>query len=147
MYKIYKVNNQDSIEGIARKFNTTVDTIRDLNGKDYIVAGELIIVPNNTKENWFDTYIVEKGDTLYSIASRYNISLIDLLNVNGLDKENYIYPGQEILVPKNNVTVIVTGKNDTINSVSNRLGVNYSDLLNQNDNILLFPDQIIVYKK
>lgn len=147
MYKIYKVSEQDTLESIASKFNTTVNNIRDINGKDYIVVGELIIVPNNIKSEWFDKYVVEKGDTLYSIANRYNISLIDLLNINGLDKENYIYPGQEILVPKNNIKIIVTGDNDNINSASKKLGLDTRILLEQNDNILLLPDQILIYKK
>ena len=68
MYKIYKVSANDSFESIARKFNTTVSDLQDINGKEYIVVGELIIVPNNIKSDLFDTYIVEKGDTLYSIA-------------------------------------------------------------------------------
>ena len=45
MYKIYKVNSNDSLDSIARRFNTTVSNLQDINGKDYIVEGELIIVP------------------------------------------------------------------------------------------------------
>lgn len=148
MYKIYKVIMGDSFESIARKFNTTVNELQDINGKDYIVVNELIIVPNNNNKNeYFDTYLVEKGDTLYSISKKYNISLMDLLNINGLDKENYIYPGQEIIVPKNNINIIVTSKDDSINSACNRLGLDINTLLEQNSNILLSPDQVLVYRK
>lgn len=147
MYKIYKVIMGDSFESIARKFNTTVNELQDINGKDYIVVNELIIVPNNNKNEYFDTYLVEKGDTLYSISKKYNISLMDLLNINGLDKENYIYPGQEIIVPKNNINIIVTSKDDSINSACNRLGLDINTLLEQNSNILLSPDQVLVYRK
>lgn len=147
MYKIYKVIMGDSFESIARKFNTTVNELQDINGKDYIVVNELIIVPNNSKNEYFDTYLVEKGDTLYSISKKYNISLMDLLNINGLDKENYIYPGQEIIVPKNNINIIVTSKDDSINSACNRLGLDINTLLEQNSNILLSPDQVLVYRK
>ena len=94
MYKIYKVTTGDTLESIAKKFNTTVRELQDINGKDYISFGEMIIVPNNQNDDWFDTYIVQKGDNLYAIAQKYNISLIDLLNINGLDKDDYIYPNQ-----------------------------------------------------
>ena len=147
MYKIYKVSVGDSLESIARKFNTTVNILQDINGKDYIVVDELIIVPNDINEDYFDTYIVEKGDTLFSISRRYNIELIDLLNLNGLDKENYIYPGQEIIVPKNDIKLIVTNKNDSISTTCKRLNIDSSTLLSQNNNILLSPDQILVYRK
>ncbi len=147
MYKIYKVVAGDTYESIAQRFNTTVKNLQDINGKNYITLGELIIVPNNQNDNWFDVYTVEKGDNLYAIAQKYNISLTDLLNINGLDKDNYIYPGQEIMVPKNNVKVIITTDDETINSASKRLGLNNEELLYQNDNIYLLPEQLLVYKK
>lgn len=73
--------------------------------------------------------------------------MIDLLNINGLDKDNYIYPGQELMVPKSNVKVIVTKENETINSASKRLGLNNEELLYQNDNIYLLPEQLLIYKE
>ncbi len=147
MYKIYKVTTGDTLESIAKKFNTTVRELQDINGKDYISFGEMIIVPNNQNDDWFDTYIVQKGDNLYAIAQKYNISLIDLLNINGLDKDDYIYPNQEIMVPKKNVKVIITKEDDTLNSASKRLGMNTEEMLYQNDNIYLLPEQLLVYKK
>ncbi len=147
MYKIYKVTTGDTLESIAKKFNTTVKNLQEINDKDYISMGELIIVPNDRKSDWFDVYTVKQGDNLYAIAQKYNISLIDLLNINGLDKDNYIYPGQEIMVPKSNVKVIVTKEDETINSASKRLGLNNEELLYQNDNIYLLPEQLLIYKE
>ena len=147
MYKIYKVTSGDTFESIAKKFNTTVKDLQEINDKAYITMGELIIVPNNQNDSWFDIYTVEKGDNLYNIANKYNISLKDLLDINGLDKDNYIYPGQEIMVPKDNVKVIITSNEETINSASKRLGLNNEELLYQNDNIYLLPEQLLVYKR
>ncbi len=144
MYKIYKVSMGDTLSSIAKKFNTTIDNLQNINGKDYINMGELIIVPNNSNNDFFDMYIIEKGDSLYKIAQKYNISLIDLLDINGLDKDNYIYPGQEILVPKKNINMIITKEDETINSASERLGLTEMDLLSQNDNIYLMPEQLLI---
>ena len=147
MYKVYKVSQGDTLESIAKRFNTTVKNLREINGKDYIVMGELIVVPNNQKNEWFDVYTVQKGDNLYSIADKYNITLMDLLNINGLDKDNYIYPGQEIMVPKNNVNIIITKNDDTMRSASDRLGLSENELLVQNESIYLMPDQLLIYRR
>ena len=144
MYKIYKVSIGDTLASIANKFNTTIDNLQNINGKDYISMGELIIVPNNNSNDYFDSYTIEKGDSLYSISKKYKISLIDLLNINGLDKDNYIYPGQEILVPKKDINMIITKERETLNSASERLGMDDKELLLQNDNIYLMPEQLLI---
>lgn len=144
MYKIYKVSMGDTLASIAKKFNTTVDNLQNINGKDYINMGELIIVPNINNNEWFELYVIEKGDSLYSISKKYNISLLDLLNINGLDKDNYIYPGQEIIVPKRNINMIITKNDETLNSASERLGLDRMDLLSQNENIYLMPEQLLI---
>lgn len=146
MYKVYKIVAGDTLESIAKKFNTTIKQLQEINDKDYVTIGEMIVVPNNTKNDWFEVYTVKKGDNLYAIAQKYNMSLVDLLNINGLDKDKYIYPGQEIMVPKNNIKVIITKENETINSASKRLGLNTEELLYQNDNVYLLPEQLLVYK-
>ncbi len=45
------------------------------------------------------TYIVQPGDTLSSIADRFNISLSDLLAANSLDDPNQLDAGQELVIP------------------------------------------------
>ena len=44
-------------------------------------------------------YVVRAGDTLFSIARRYNISAAELAQFNGLLNPNLIYVGQEIKIP------------------------------------------------
>lgn len=45
------------------------------------------------------TYIVQPGDSLYEIAMRYDISLRELIQVNGITAPYIIYPGQSIIIP------------------------------------------------
>ncbi len=45
------------------------------------------------------SYIVQPGDTLSSIASRFQVSLEDLMRANGLSNPDYVQGGQELLVP------------------------------------------------
>ncbi|GAB4542457.1 MAG: hypothetical protein Kow0063_34470 [Anaerolineae bacterium] len=44
-------------------------------------------------------YIVQPGDTLSSIASKFDVSMEDLMLANGLDNPDYVQLGQELLIP------------------------------------------------
>jgi LysM repeat protein len=43
-------------------------------------------------------YTVQAGDTPYTIASHFGMSLAELLRLNGLHKRSRIYPGQQLWV-------------------------------------------------
>lgn len=44
-------------------------------------------------------YIVQPGDTLSAIAARFNISLTDLMNANGINDPNRLSAGQALVIP------------------------------------------------
>lgn len=136
MYKIYQVQNE-TLEDIARKLNTTVDEIVRLNGTSNIVPGSYIIVPSSRD---FTTYIVKQGDNIYSIAKNNGVDYETLLKINGLDQNDYIYPNQEIIIPNRNV--YVTKENETIREVMNKLNMN--DIKNIED-LYLVKDQMIKF--
>lgn len=46
-----------------------------------------------------ETYTVKKGDSLWAIAKRYNVSVNDLYAANGLNKSSVIKIGQQIQIP------------------------------------------------
>lgn len=148
MYKIYQIEYGDTLDIIAQKTNTTVDNLKKINGIDEsdIMAGNLIIVPNNTNE-LFETYLVQNGDTVYSIARMYNINPDTLLKLNGLNEDDYIYTGSEITIPKENVDIYITEYNDTVNDVLNNLGVDITTLTRENNKIYVLEDQLMVHKK
>ena len=139
MYDKYLIGYGDTLSKIAKKFNTKEDIIMELNNipfPDMIRAGKEIIVPIN-KEKYFDYYTIEKGDSLYGIARRYNINPDLLAILNGLDSDDYIYPNQEILIPKSNYSYYVTKEGDTLDLVSNRFKTSISDLIDNNESIYL----------
>ncbi len=44
-------------------------------------------------------YTVQRGDTLGTIASRYGVSVNDLVALNNIDNPNIIEVGQQIIIP------------------------------------------------
>jgi LysM repeat protein len=78
-------------------------------------SSENQIVTNNYDENkdyslYLDHYIVQKGDTLYTIAKKFDTSVDDIVSLNNLPS-NEINLGETLLIPKNN-TNLANAKNN-----------------------------------
>lgn len=96
---------------------------------------------------YFNVYKVESGDSLYQIAKKYNINPKLLASLNGLNFDDYIYPNQEILIPKSSYSYYITTDGDTLSSVSDIFKISKEELLKQNETIYLLKDQILVNKR
>ena len=149
MYQIYQVQSYDTLQSIANKFNTTTDELIKINGlTNYTpILGAPLIVPRNMDEARFDSYIVKKGDSLYSISREYNMTPNALALLNGIEINDYIYPGQELMVPKQTDNIYVVLENDTLSGILDELNIDIYELLDRNKEIFLKPEQIIFYKK
>lgn len=95
---------------------------------------------------YFTYYTIEKGDNLYSIARKYNINPKLLAAVNGIKENEYIYPNQELLIPKSGYSYYITAEGDTLNGVADAFKTDVNGLLRHNSTIYLLPEQILVYK-
>ena len=149
MYKIYKIENSQTLKEIADNLGIDIqelETINGINQNTLISMGEQIIIPALNTMNNYSMYIVKQGDNMYAIAKKYNVDLETLLSLNGLEKSDYIYPNQQILIPRRNLNIYVTRPNDTIKSIADALNYNVNDLINQNEFIYVLPDQSIIYK-
>ena len=148
MYDIYTIQNGDTVESIASKYNITPYILYQLNGfnPNYILTpGNNIIVPK-ISSTYFDYYTIKKGDNLYKIAQKYDVDYNILALINGLEKEDYIYPNQVIAVPKNGVKYYIVKEQDTITDIARNLNTNIESVLNQNKDLYLLPEQLIIYK-
>lgn len=146
MYKVYIVEPGETIDSIAKNLNITTTLLNEINGFDIntvLEVGDQIIIPKTNNSNGI--YIVKRGDNLYSIAQKYNISVDDLLMYNGLEKDDYIYPNQKILIPNMKQKYYVTKSGDTINNLSNKMNLPINKIIELNDNIYLIPDQMLFY--
>lgn len=93
----YTVQKGDSLYSIARKYNTTIDRIKELNNlnTNLLGVGQILLIPTST--NLETTYTVKKGDSLYSIAKKYNTTVDNLKQLNNLSS-NLLSIGQILIV-------------------------------------------------
>lgn len=93
----YIVQKGDSLYSIARKYSTTIDKIKDLNNltTNLLSIGQVLLIPTDT--NLETTYTVQKGDSLYSIAKKYDTAVDRLKQLNNL-KSNLLSIGQILIV-------------------------------------------------
>lgn len=93
----YTIQKGDSLYSIARKYSTTIDKIKDLNNltTNLLSIGQVLLIPTNA--NLETTYTVQKGDSLYSIAKKYNTTVDKLKQLNNLTS-NLLSIGQILIV-------------------------------------------------
>ena len=163
----YTVKAGDTLYGISRKFGMSLSQLISSNGISTssiirpgqtlrVVGGEasstVVRTSTSTARTSGGNYVVQAGDTLYSIARRSGMSLNSLLTLNGLSQSSIIYPGQSLTVSQsegNFSTPVSTKTNsassvvstsgtytvkagDTLYSIARRSGVSLSSLLSLN---------------
>ena len=105
----YRIKPGDSLSRIARQHGVTIKAIRRVNGlKDSrIRAGRDLVIPLSDSTTFASTssnalsrqrlrYRVRKGDSLYTIARRFQVSVTDLKRWNRVGR--YIRPGEKLTV-------------------------------------------------
>lgn len=86
-------------------------------------------------------YVVQSGDSLWTIAKKFNVSLNVLSSINKISSSN-LYYGQTLLIPATTYTV----KNgDSLWSIANKLNVSSTELLSVNNRTSsnLYPGEIL----
>ena len=93
----YTVQKGDSLYSIAKKYNTTIDAIKNLNNltTNILSIGQVLLIPTST--NLETTYTVQRGDSLYSIAKKYDTTVDRLKQLNNLSS-NLLSVGQILIV-------------------------------------------------
>ena len=95
------------------------------------------IFRDNKKDVIKDYYEVKKGDSLYKIAQKYNISVGDLMKANNLTT-TLIYPNQILILPlkKDSNSIYfeeyITLEKDTINDILKKYNLDYEELMKYN---------------
>ncbi|MDD5888036.1 MAG: LysM peptidoglycan-binding domain-containing protein [bacterium] len=111
-YILYSVKVGDTLYKIAKNSNVSVAEIKELNKlqSDLLSIGQQLKIPisNNNDLDNYKSYIVKSGDTLYSIASNYRMSVDELMSLNNLSSIN-LKVGQVLKVKENYYSNIPMG--------------------------------------
>ena len=140
----------ETLDTIAARYGTTVNAIVQLNGlanPNYIYVGQVLSIPvaGTTTSPSGGTYVVQWGDSLGSIATRYGITVQALMSANGLTNPNFIYAGQVLTIPGASTAPVYTPPTttaktyytvvwgDTLESIAYRYGTTVSAIMQANN--------------
>ena len=138
----YTVVKGDTLYSMAKKFNTTVDDIKKKNnltnntlsvGQQLIIAGEEVspVIPPSG-----NVHIVKLGDTLYSIARKYNVTVDYLKRINNLTSD-ILSISQKLLISSedgsSDVNIYTVQKGDSLYSIANKYNTTVDKIKTQNN--------------
>ena len=137
---IYTVVSGDSLYSIARRFNTSVDNIKKANNltSNNLSIGQKLTIPSeNESTNNQTIYTVVSGDSLYSIARRFNTSVDNIKKANNLTSNN-LSIGQKLTIPSenesiNNQTIYTVVSGDSLYSIARRFNTSVDNIKKANN--------------
>jgi surface antigen len=114
--------------------NTSIFDVEATSLQTQVVAStETNIQKDPEEEGGLTLYTVDSGDTLGSIASKFNITVNTILWANDIDNENQIKPGDQIFIlPVAGLTYVVKN-GDTIDTVAKEYGAEKSEIISYNN--------------
>ncbi len=111
-YITYTVEEGDNPWSIALEFGVTVEALLEVNGlsEDVILdVGQELLIPLALEEatpqptsspQGIIYYTVVPGDTLWSIALEFGVTVEALMEANGLSEDTILDIGQELIIPQ-----------------------------------------------
>ncbi len=134
---LYYVQPGDSLYVIADRFDVTIEEIKKLNdlATDYLYSGQFIYIPSSLNNENKIIYFVQPGDSLYLLASKFNMTVESIKQINNLNKE-VLYVGQklylnipEITESKYNIVFsYYVKKGDSLISIADKFGLSVWDI-------------------
>ena len=163
---IYTVVRGDTLYSIAKKYNTTVSKIIDLNylKSPNLSIGQVLRIPEMyTKEEdmylpQYINYEVKKGDTLYSISKKYNLDKETIKKDNALVNDNLVV-GQNLKIRTSSSIVeecfgddledmkYEVKKGDTLYSIAKKYNTTVDNIIKKNSlktNALSIGQELII---
>lgn len=107
---VYTVQQGDTLFSIAQHFNTTVSDIAQANGLtnvNQIYTGQKLVIPDCQSDDGSEpppssgeciTYTIKPGDTLFSLAQRFNTTVSDIALNNNIVNPSLIFVGQTLTI-------------------------------------------------
>ena len=105
---MYTVKAGESVWSVANKHHITMDQLIEWNNikNNFIYPGQQVIVKKGSSQSTNQqsvtgskTYTVKSGESVWSVADSHGITMAQLIEWNNI-KNNFIYPGQTLIVAK-----------------------------------------------
>jgi len=159
----YTVKSGDTLYSIARRFNISVDRLKELNGlkSNLISIGQNLLVSESNASNIIPAddktiYTVVKGDSLWSIAKKFNTTVDKIKKLNNLSS-NLLQIGQKLIIsdsssinPETNLIKYTVVKGDTLYGISRKFNSTVSEISSLNNlktNVLQIGQELLIPKK
>ena len=147
----YTVQKGDTLYGIANKLGTTVSELKNTNNltSDTLSIGQVLKIPNSNNEENSNTitYTVKSGDSLYSIAKNYDVTVDAIKKENNLTS-NLLSIGQILKIPTTSITetTYVVKSGDNLYGIARKFNTTVDELkrLNNLTSNLLSIGQILI---
>jgi LysM repeat protein len=177
---IYTVQPGDTLFRIAMRFGVTVQAImtaNNLTNPNLIFAGQRLTIPTgdgpaptpsptSPPAGTPTTYVVQRGDTLGRIATRFGVTVQAIMAANNLTNPNLIFAGQRLTIPTGGApaptptaapptgtppptttpppggTTYTVQRGDTLSAIARRFGVTVQAIMTANN--LTNPNLIFV---
>lgn len=159
----YTVKKNDTLYKIAKKYNVSPYQLAEANNikiNSPLKKGTILIIPSSKTYYSYarkiqqknlnrNVYIVQPGDTLYSLSMKFNIDINELKRLNSL-RSNLIIPGQKLILSPNNKKAnkkplkYIVKRGDTLLEISRKHGVSIEKICTWNKidaNEKLYPGQ------
>lgn len=127
----YVVKSGDTLYSIARKFNVSVQDLLKANNMttNTIYLNQVLKIPTTLNEE-VEYYKVKSGDTLYSIAKKYNLTVNELKKLNNLKSDN-LSIGQLLKVSNQITHTVVSG--DTLYALAKKYNTTVDSIKQKNN--------------
>ncbi|MDH7484787.1 MAG: LysM peptidoglycan-binding domain-containing protein [Anaerolineae bacterium] len=99
---VHIVQPGETLYAIAQRYGVSPGAIVSANGllnANIIYVGQRLTIPLGTPAPGGRVHIVQRGETLYSIARRYGVEPQAIINANGLLNPNRLLVGQQLIIP------------------------------------------------
>lgn len=138
----YTIRPGDSWWSIANRFGMDMYQLAQLNGmsiNNVIHPGQKIKVKGTIKNGAKPVkntntsfYVVKPGDSWWSIAAKYGLSMYTLAQRNGKTIYTVIHPGDKLTISGQTSRTYTVRRGDTLSSIASRLGTSVSSLASRN---------------
>ncbi|MBK7843297.1 MAG: LysM peptidoglycan-binding domain-containing protein [Bdellovibrionales bacterium] len=168
----YRIRRGDSLSVIARRYHTSVATLRRLNdfsNRSLLRIGQRIRVPEREPDVYLshrDTasleksgqsnsltpdikyHVMKRGENLNLVAKRYGTTTENLKLLNNLSRRGVVFVGQKIAVKAEKGRVHVVRRGETLTNIARQYGVNITKIalanqLSNRSNIMIGSELVI----